>query len=316
MDSVDLHCDTLTHLFPWEDLRGNHLMVSIPKLRQADSLLQCCAIFVPTGRYPPPLRDALSKRRYRRVLRNYHRVLSHSVADITPVLSFKDIECCRSSGKIGLLLTVEDGGAIGPELSDFQRAYTDGVRLVTLTWNHPNRLGFPHSKDSALMDRGLTPFGIAALEEMERLGIIIDVSHLSDGGFRDVAEHTNKPFIASHSNSRAVTDHTRNLTDDMIRIIADRGGVIGLNYYPWFLNYSRASRLEDMVRHVLHIRNVGGPDVLALGSDFDGIDGKLDIRGPQDVPKLYAALQRAGLGMSDLEKMWQGNALRILRTLL
>ena len=328
MPSIDLHCDTLTSLLPWEDLNHNHLMVSIPKLRKADSLVQCCAIFVPTGTYPEQKRDALAHRRYDRVLASYHRVLRRNEVDIAPVLKYEDIEMCRMTGKIGVLLTVEDGGAIGAELADFQRAYMQGVRLVTLTWNHPNRIGFPHSPDAALMQKGLTPFGIQVIEEMEQLGMIVDVSHLSDGGFWDVVKYTKKPFVASHSNSRAITGHSRNLSDEMIRCLADRGGVIGLNYFPGFLCEGKLSRITDMVRHVLHIRDVGGEDVLALGGDFDGIydnfadkivggvTGRMELAGPQAVSKLYNALRKAGLSERELEKMWTGNALRIFRELL
>src|SRR5699024_7042079 len=114
----------------------------------------------------------------------------------------------------------------GTSLRRLHEFYDAGVRLITLTWNYENAAGYPNSRDSSVMRKGLKPFGKVLIEEMNDLGMIIDVSHLSDGGFWDVARRSKKPFIASHSNARAVTSHPRNLTDEMIRAIAEKGGVI------------------------------------------------------------------------------------------
>jgi membrane dipeptidase len=153
---------------------------------------------------------------------------------------------------------------------------------------------------------------------MERLGMVIDVSHGSDALFFQVAELAKKPFVASHSNARAVCGHTRNMRDDMIRLLADKGGVMGLNIGPDFLaeGSGGASRVEDMVRQILYIRKVGGSGVLALGSDFDGVRGDFEIAGPQDWPKLADALRKAGLPEDELEGMWWRNADRVLREAL
>ena len=131
--------------------------------------------------------------------------------------------------------------------------------------------------------KGLKEKGFEFIAEMERLGMVIDVSHLSDAGFWDIYNNTTKPFVASHSNARAMNPHVRNLTDDMIRAFGERGCITGLNYCGAFLNdrgdvgNDAESRIEDMVRHVKYITNLGGIDVMALGSDFDGIGGRLDL---------------------------------------
>ena len=136
-----------------------------------------------------------------------------------------------------------------------------GVRLITLTWNDENSLGYPHTFRGNRGKWGLKPFGKEAVSYMETLGIVPDVSHLSDDGFYDVADVTKKPFVASHSNCRALSPASRNLTDEMIRILAERGGVAGLNFYPGFLNREQTdqeSRIACMCDHVEHMRNVGG----------------------------------------------------------
>ena len=160
------------------------------------------------------------------------------------------------------------------------------------------------------------PLGIEAVQEMNRLGILVDVSHLSDAGFWDVQKYSKKPFVASHSNARSVTGHPRNLTDEMIRAVAESGGIIGLNFAPDFLGEGGASRVSDMARHVLHIREKGGSGVLALGSDFDGIGGTLEIGGPDQFVLLWEALRKAGMSETELEGMWYGNGARVLREVL
>ena len=214
-------------------------------------------------------------------------------------------------------LTIEDGGVLGEKIENVKKFYDMGVRLVTLTWNHENAIGYPNSYDAEVMNKGLKPFGKEVVAEMERLGMVVDVSHVSDGVFWDVAELATKPFLASHSNARAVCGHKRNMTDEMIKALADKGGVMGLNLGPEFVgSVEGVTRMEDLVAQILHIRNVGGAGVLALGSDFDGIHGALDVAGPQDWPKLEAALKEAGLSDDELDMMWYTNAERVLRSVL
>lgn len=315
--ALDLHCDTLMKIAKTGDLDEKQTMVTLRGLQQGGVALQCFADFVPTGMFPKPFRRALSGMVYNRLYQNYTAMMARHSDVLFPVLEASDLDQAGENGQIGVLLTIEDGGVLGADLKNVQKYYDMGVRLVTLTWNHPNAIGYPNSADPEIMGRGLTDFGREVVREMERLGMVVDVSHVSDGVFRDVAETARKPFLASHSNSRAMCGHTRNMTDEMIRTLAEKGGVMGLNIGPEFLKEgSKDSRVEDMVRHVLHIRNVGGSDVLALGSDFDGIHGSLEVGGPQDWPKLEGALRKAGLTEDELDKMWWDNAARVLREVL
>lgn len=317
MIAFDLHCDTLLKLNRAGDLENAGGMVSLEGLRQGNVGIQCFADFVPTGMFPGFCRGALSSLMFQRLYRRYRAMMERYSEALYPILTAADLDIAPSLGKIGVLLTIEDGGVLGKQLENVERFYQKGVRLVTLTWNHANAIGAPNSRDPAVMESGLTDYGYEVVAEMERLGMVVDVSHVSDGVFWDVARVAHKPFVASHSNARAMCGHTRNMTDEMIRKLAEKGGVMGLNLAPKFLaEQSGESRLEDMVRHILHIRQVGGSEVLALGSDFDGIHGKLEVSGPQDWPLLYNALHKAGLSDSELERMWWGNAVRVFRAAL
>lgn len=315
--ALDMHCDTLMKLSESGGLDGRNSMVTLRGLQEGGVALQCFADFVPTGMYPKFCRQFLSEKRFQKLYRRCQAMMARHRDVLFPVLTGADVGRAGTGGKIGVLLTIEDGGVLGDRLENVQKVYDLGVRLITLTWNHPNAIGFPHSRKPVDMARGLTFFGREVVREMERLGIVVDVSHCSDGVFRDVAEMSSKPFVASHSNARAVCGHTRNMTDEMIRTLADKGGVMGLNLGPEFLqDGGRESKLEDMVRQVLHIRNVGGSGVLALGSDFDGISGSFEVKGPQDWPKLADALLQAGLSEDEVEDMWFANAARVLCAVL
>ena len=162
--------------------------------------------------------------------------------------------------------------------------------------------------------------GIQAVEEMERVGIIPDVSHLSDGGFWDVAKHTRKPFVASHSNAAAVCNVSRNLTDDMIRCLGERGGVMGLNLAAGFLTDPESADPETLLAaaagHVAHAADVGGVEVCALGSDLDGIGTNPAVPDASFMPRIADALKKKGFHESEIEKVFYKNVLRVYRETL
>lgn len=308
---IDLHADTVTKLaYPRHDLGDDKYMVSVDSMLHGGALVQCFSAFVPTGLFPKLFHDTLVWNTFNSIADKKDGVLEKHADVLKPILSPGDVD----ESKIGVLFTIEDAGVIGSDLDKLRKAHERGVMIASLTWNHENSLAYPNSKNSDMMNRGLKPFGVEAVEEMQRLGIIVDVSHLNDGGFRELTKISRKPFIATHSNARAVTNHQRNLTDDMLKALADQGGVTGLNFCPQFLREnSKESRIEDMVRHVLHIRNVAGADVLAVGTDFDGIDGELEVGTPAKMPQLFDALSLAGLTDDELEKMAYSNFMRVFR---
>ena len=316
--AIDLHCDTLMKIAKSGNLDENGKShVSLRGLQEGGVALQCFADFVPTGMFPKFIRKGATNLMFNKFYKNYQNMMVYHRDILFPVLTKADLDKCGVDGKIGILLTIEDGGVLGEKIGNVEKYYNKGVRLVTLTWNHENAIGYPNSNEAEIMNKGLKPYGKEVVKEMERLGMVVDVSHVSDGVFWDVAEMATKPFLASHSNSRAVCGHKRNMTDEMIKKLADKGGVMGLNMAPEFVGAVEGiTRLEDLVTQILHIRNVGGSDVLALGSDFDGIHGALDIAGPQDWGMLDAALKEAGLSEDELDKMWYANAERVFREVL
>lgn len=333
MKYIDMHCDTLMHtvfMDPpanlYEDART---CVDFKRMQEAGVLAQFFAIFLPDkeklAEALPECRDEDRDEKYAEILLgHFHRAMEEH-ADIAAFAgNAADVKRNHEAGKVSGLLTFEDGRCLGTDLDKLQYYYDQGIRLISLTWNSANTLGFPHSKDPELMQKGLTDFGIEVVQAMNRLGMIVDVSHLSDGGFWDVVKYSQKPFVASHSNCRALTSRTRNLTDDMIRALAEKGGVAGLNFSSYFLlnqdgvpKEQAVSRVEDMVQHLNHLKKVGGEGVTALGSDLDGISRfNLDIESHPELDKLIHALQKAGWTERQIDLFSWENTYRVMQDTL
>lgn len=322
---IDMHCDTILSL--WEQgenasLRKNGLSVDIEKMEQGHVLVQNFALF--THRKEA----AIPEKRTMDLMDRYWSELEHNKDRLAPVLCFEDIEKNARDHKISCLLTLEDGGVVFDDLAMLRNYYRLGVRMIALTWNYPNGIGYPNLsmddftdyKQASLLQKvdnenGLTEFGIRYVKEMERLGMIVDVSHLSDAGFWDVVHHATKPFVASHSNARTICPVARNLDDDMIRALDQKGGVMGLNFCGDFLETHAAangpSRVEAMVRHILYIRDIASINCIGIGTDFDGIHSDLEIPSSTHMWKLQEALRRAGLPQEDIEKVFYRNVLRV-----
>ena len=307
---IDLHCDTIMQLLDHPDsgdLYRNTWKIDIEKLQKAHSKVQDFALFInlgetndPYGRYEE-MRNLCTTQIYL-----YGEHIQH-------VLSYQDVESVYESGKIGALMSIEEGGVLGGDLDKLKQAYQDGVRLITLTWNYPNGLGEPHCGEQ---HKKLTPKGIEFVEVMQDLGIIVDCSHLNDAGTEQLGDILDVPFVASHSNAREVTAHTRNLPDNLIKLIANKGGVIGLNFAQSFLGTSPVSRIDDIVKHGLYLINKGGEDVVALGTDFDGIKPNTEIKDASEMYRLYDAFKEAGLSVEQCEKLFWKNADRLLKEIL
>ena len=328
MKVFDLHCDTLSELRHAQQ-RGeamsfarNDLHIDLEKLEQGDYMLQCFAAFVNLADPTPgadPLVTALEE------IDIFKRSMEKYSDRIAPVYRPEDIRKNAAAGKISGMLTIEEGGCCKGSLGVLRRMYELGVRMMTLTWNHENELASPNVVPGAGTDAiwpcqpntetGLKEKGYEFLAEMERLHIIADVSHLSDKGFWDIAEHSTRPFAASHSNCRALAPHCRNLTDEMIRVMAEKGGLVGLNYCSGFLDDQPRPELcrsttALMAKHAAHFKKVGGIEILGLGSDFDGIGGRLELDSCAKLPLLADALQKEGFTEDEVEAIFYRNAQR------
>jgi membrane dipeptidase len=310
---IDMHCDSLL-----KGIDDNRLydrpenMLDISGMASAGQGAQFFAVFFPPKPMLPPetTDDGLFERARALLLET---ATSHPEV-LRMAFNADDIRANMSGGLISAVLTVEDGRAVRGDMNRLRWFYEAGVRAMALTWNDPNCFGYPNSADEAGMRLGLTDFGKEAIAEMNTLGMLVDVSHLSDGGFWDVAALSEKPFVATHSNCRALCGHQRNLTDEMIRALAKKGGVAGVNFNPGFLtpDGKNESRVEDLCRHVLHLIEVGGEDCVGLGTDFDGIGGTLEIGRPTEMTKLFDALSQKGVTERQLEKFATGNVLRVM----
>ena len=194
-------------------------------------------------------------------------------------------------------------------LNEFQEKVR--LRMIALTWNHENEIGYPATGNS---NRGLKPFGLELLRAMDRHGVLADVSHLNEGGFWDVVEHTALPPIASHSDCRWLCDVPRNLPRAQVRALIDRGGFIGVNFYSCFLREDGRATLDDAVRHIDALCELGAEHIVGFGSDFDGIDAWPEGLGdPTGFPALLDALARRGYTQAQLEALAGGNLWNLLK---
>ena len=325
MNYIDMHCDTLAMALAQKKetvyALGN-TMVDVKRLQEAGAAAQFFAMFLPQREEPEwfgletmPEPEELMMQMYA----VYQKTMEAYPDLIAPAHNFAQYESNRKAGKISAFLTIENGALVNGNMENLKKYHDMGVGLMTLTWNDANCFGMNHSKDAGKMSQGLTDFGKEAISYMNELGIIIDVSHLSDGGFYDVAELSKKPFVASHSNCRALAPATRNLTDEMIKLLAQKGGVIGINLEPTFVNKNAddtTSRVQTLCNHVEHLRQIGGEDCVAIGTDFDGIEGTFEIRDCTYLHLLWEELQRRGFKESFLEKLAYRNVERVIREVM
>ena len=292
---IDGHCDTLTNLLDRPstiDDPKNH--VNIEKLIKGGVYIQFFAAWIGSKhKYGSPLQRGL------KLIDRYNTMLAKN-SRIVPILEWKDTKDIKDN-QIGALLTVECGSILEGELANLRILHKLGVRLMTLTWNHRNEIcdGILEANSKS----GLSNLGISVIQEMNRLNMIIDVSHISVSGFWDVIEHSKDPIIASHSNAKALCPHVRNLDNDQILAISKVKGLIGINLYPPFLSKNSCG-VDDIIRHIEYIAGLGGVDIVGFGSDFDGIDKLPEgINGPQDFPKIINRLLQLNYLENDVKKI-------------
>ncbi|MDR5683169.1 MAG: dipeptidase [Armatimonadota bacterium] len=302
---VDLHADTLLHVADAGrrfGVRSRTGHVDLPRLREGGVDVQVFAVYV-APRYAP----TGGHRRAIQLLDAFDREAGVS-GRVVLCTTVEQIRTAAATGKLAAVLSIENGEAIGDRPERLDGFWRRGVRIMSLTWNGSNRLadgvgGTEHG--------GLSALGRRVLQRMQRLGMVVDVSHLSEAAFWQVLEATRGPIVATHSNAAAVHPHRRNLTNDQLRAIGRRGGVVGVNFYPEFLG---GDTVEHVLHHVDHMLRVMGPDHVALGTDYDGI-GRTP-RGLEDVsrmPHLTEAMIRRGYAPEVVRKILGENALRVFR---
>lgn len=254
MKVADAHCDTLTK-FAGNPFNTADAHWNLDKFSKVSGILQYFAI------YTPPELAGDSALRF--AFTSVGNFIGKKNDNIVHLKSKDDYD----ESKVNILLSLEGASPIINDINNLYAFYALGVRAMGLTWNHRNFVG-----DGIDTDYGLTPFGREVIKEMEKLKMIIDVSHLNTAGFDDVAKEVKCPFIASHSNAGAVYEHRRNLHDEQIKEIISRKGFMGMNFYSEFIEDAASINQKSILKHIEHVLNLGGGDILGLGADFDGID--------------------------------------------
>ncbi|MDR2909599.1 MAG: membrane dipeptidase [Oscillospiraceae bacterium] len=314
-DIIDLHCDTFGRitdggppLGEGEDwsLATDELHFCLSRRPEGVRICQAAAIFI-----KDELRGKAAQDYFFKAYGVYKRELSANGPQACGLCDLRFIAKRLEEKPMVFFLTVEGGAVLGGDIAFLDTLRECGVRMMTLTWNGANELC-----GGIVSGGGFTPFGRAAVARMEELGMAVDVSHLSDEGFWELCEFAVQPFLASHSNSRSVCGHRRNLTDDMFREIVRRGGVVGLNYSVHFIVDGGATAdFNDLARHIHHFLELGGENSIALGSDFDGTDLPPYLSGLEKLDTLKNNLLRNGIGEAIAEKILFGNANRFLSSI-
>lgn len=309
MKYADMHCDTLTACCDSGlPLEGCGLQADLKKLKKNGCAVQCLAVF--TQGEGSALRFADYLKFYKRALTEYK---------IKPVLSYSDFSDCLNSGDTGVMLTVENLGFM--DCIDGLSVLKDcGVRMASLVWNYENSFAYPNLVfDGGVPDfgkrekRGLKSLGAEAVKALDGLKIIVDISHLSDGGAEEILSGRKIPAVASHSNAFGVCGVSRNLSDGLIKKVADCGGVVGVNFCTDFLGGDGNDTRACVLKHLKHIIAVGGEDVAAFGSDFDGIPAPPDFADCTHMPDLIEYLSANGISGRVLEKLCYANFARVVK---
>lgn len=270
----DAHCDTISELLNRnKSLKENDMHIDAKRLSAYESYTQVFAAFI-----DPEYKDCAMERAKAIIAKFYDEMQENG---ITVCKNFTDRQNAKTPVKAFLSL---EGGEPIESISDLHELYDLGVRMIAPTWNFKNKIACGVCEEQ---DTGLTEFGKSVIAEMNRLGIILDVSHLSPKSFYDAAEISEKPLCASHSCAKALNGHKRNLTDEQFSIIKKSGGVVGVNFYPLFAG----DDISDIVHHIDYFISLGGEDNIGLGSDFDGVEClPTGLNGVQDMEKLIKML--------------------------
>lgn len=313
-----MHSDTITTLYDRirkgssETLRKNSIQIDFEKLQKAGYLLQNFAVFLDKEIWNAGLyKEAMQRIDF------FKKQISESEDLIRQVTSFEEILQNEKEDRISALLTLEGGEILEDNVDNLLKFHEKGVRMITLTWNYDNELGHCHFDTEG---KGLTKRGFEVVEHMEELNMIPDVSHGSDALFFDVCRVAKKPFVASHSNARSVYNRTRNMSDEMIRVLAQHGGVMGMNFFAGFASAKAREDgmcyLEDILKHMKHVVNVGGIECLGLGSDFDGIPTEVEWENAGRMEFVLDGMKKAGFSSAECDKICRENVLRLYKECL
>jgi peptidase M19 renal dipeptidase len=299
---IDAHCDTAYELYKiLGDLNANQLSFSIDKIKKYHSYIQFFAVWS-----DPVYIGEQSLHMAKKIIEYLKYQLT--LYQVPIILNRCDLEKYRDTKGLKCFLTVEGGEPVGEDICNLDLLYEMGVRLMTLTWNGINAIGCGSTSG---WEKGLTDFGKQVVRRMNQLGMTVDVSHLNEAGFYDVMEITQKPVMASHSNSKFLHPHKRNLSDEQFLELVENNGVTGINIYPLFLG--KEENLSVMVRHIEHFLSLGGEDHIGIGTDFDGIDRTIpEIQDVSQMENLINRLLQLNYSETVIKKISFENVYRVI----
>lgn len=310
---VDMHADVLGKMLNsssnynfgcWNDFAH----IDLPKLKQSKINVQFWAVFIETKFKPYfTLKKTLQQ------IELFHKTIEIYPEELKLLRSSSDLN--RNDSRINLILSLEGGEALEDDLDILSLYYRLGVRAIGLTWNQRNQIA------DGVWDRGtgggLTDFGKKLVQEMNRLGIIVDLAHISERGFYDVLSSVEQPVIVSHGNSKSICDHPRNLTDQQIRVLSENKGILGITFYPPFLTTKGTADIDDIVRHIAYVADLVGVDFVGIGSDFEGIE--ITPEGLEDISKLgelELSLAKVGFNQQEIKQILGENSVRVIEKVL
>jgi len=306
----DAHCDTISKILDKnQNLWSNDGHLDLKRLNEQGCAMQFFAAWI-----EPQYEKYGALSRCIDIIDKFYIELENNKEDLHLIKDVEDINFAMKNNKVGALLSIEGGSALEGKLSSLRMLHKLGVRAMTLTWNGRNEIADGIGEG----DRagGLSKFGIDVVKEMNELGMIVDVSHLSERGFWDVAECSSQPFIASHSNAKMLCNHPRNLTNEQIAEIVKQGGFIGINLYSMFLG-EKDAKIIDVIRHVEYFMSLGAEDVIGFGADFDGVDDLPEnICGVEDMQKIINELIKIGYSDNVLNKVLYCNLNRAVTQIM
>lgn len=294
----DLHCDTAMKLRTNEvGLRKNSCHIDLERAGKYPGYAQCFACCSTTISEPNPVD------KFEKLLSVIYRETTVNADIIRIAYCADEIEQNQNDGLMSAILTIEGPAGFGFDPALLEDLHNVGFLMSTLGWNEDNPLTGSHETGN-----GLTDLGKEYVRELQRLNMLVDVSHISDKGFWDIIEITESPIVASHSNSRAMCPHSRNITDDMFRAVCETGGIVGINLYPDFLG--KNASLETVCSHILHFLEMDPlAEHIGLGGDLDGVDYlPTDFTGVEDYTKLAVKLESHGLSDEMIYKIFWKNA--------
>lgn len=306
MTVFDAHCDTVQKITDFGGgIRKNSFHWDIERINDQNiDYVQVFAAFInkETDKETP-------FERCNKLIDCYFREINLNKDFICHCQSAKDIEKAIKQRKIAALLSIEGGEALAGKIENLYHFFERGVRCLTLTWNYSNEIC---DGIDEVNGEGLSEFGMQVVLSANDLGMLLDVSHISEKGFWDVLEQTKKPIVATHSNAKTICPHRRNLSDEQILALINNGGCIGINLYSEFVSEGKCE-IKDVLKHIEHILTLGGENNVGIGCDFDGMESlPKGINGVQDIHKLFDEMKKIGYADLLINKIASQNFLKLL----